>query len=145
VALCSFNIPEKQVARPAGLVVIAALLAWSAAGAVFSSIALLLSPDQVAMLGLPSTPMIAAALAFAITAGCAAIGLWRVASWRHTALTLWAIVANVWAVLFPLLMARAGRLPPLPRPLFAVATVPFLALPWFIVWYVRRQMPVPPA
>ena len=101
--------------------------------------------SRVTMLGLQTAPTIASAFAFAITAALSAIGLWRAASWRHTALTLWAVVANVWAVLFVVMLARAGRLPPLPRPVFAVATLPFLALPWFLVWYARREGPVPPA
>jgi hypothetical protein len=133
------------VSRTPGVVAIAALLAWSAAGALFSSLALLMGTNQIAMLGVQRAPTIASALVFAVTAAWSAIGLWRAAVWTRTALTLWAVVANVWAMLFLAMMARGGRLPPLPWPVLAVAVLPFLALPWLLVWYARRRMPVPPS
>ena len=130
------------MSRTPGIVAIAALLVWSAAGALFTALALLLGANQAAMLGVQRMPLIASALAFAFTAAWSAIGLWRSAAWTATALTAWAVMANVWAVLFLVMMARAGRLP-LPWPVLAVAMLPFLALPWLLIWYARRRMVVP--
>jgi hypothetical protein len=133
------------VPRTPGRIAIAALLAWSAAGALFSTLALLTGANQVAKLGVQGPLTIACGFVFALTAAWSAIGLWRSAAWTRTAATLWAVVANVWAVLFLGMMASAGRLPLLPRPVLGVAMVPLLALPWFVVWYARRRIPTPPS
>ena len=131
------------MSRPPGVAALAALLAWSGVGALFVALALLAGANQATMIGVQRMPTILAAVGFGLTAGWSAAGLWRAAPWSHTALTVWAVVANVWTILFLVMMARAGRLP-LPVPIFVGATLPFLALPWLLVRFARRQIPAQP-
>lgn len=117
--------------RPLGFAVLAIFAAWYAAGALWLAVQYL-RPAHRAL------PVVATALAVAVTGAAAALALWTRRSWAARAVAAWgAAVVATFAALFV-------ALPPLPdgtRPWSALATgaVLFAAITWGLVRYVASR------
>jgi hypothetical protein len=122
--------------RPIGMTLFCLLLGWLALGALMN--AALLFPQ----LDLPLY-MTAVALAYAVTAGAAAFGLWRMRPWGLTAFRAWglallvSLLAFIWVFDFP---SQFYANPAEAMPLF-LATTGVIVLVYSLMYlYIRRRL-----
>lgn len=89
--------PQRPPPLERGLHTILVLLVASAIGAAAGVASLLPRWIAAAAAGRPgAVPVIWVALALALTAAGAALGIWRRRSWAREAFFLWAVIASLW-------------------------------------------------
>ena len=122
--------------RPIGMTILCLGLGWLTLGALGN--AAFLMPA----VGFPA-PMIALALAYAATAGAAAVGLWRMKSWGLTAFRAWGVVLLCLMVGFlwasPLATIVHGNLVENPLGFLAFIVVMVLVY-WLLHRYIKRRL-----
>lgn len=87
---------------------------------------------------LPRGQFAAVALLYAASALWAALALWTQGADMVRALAAWAAVTTFFQLWF-VLAIQVGGFPPSQRAVTLLVSLPFLALPWALVWYVRRE------
>jgi uncharacterized membrane protein (DUF2068 family) len=92
--------------RPAGITVIALLLAWLG----FGAFVLTMTAETLAQLGVKWQVIRIGALAYGVLAVVAATGLWKMRRWGYLGFTAWAAIAVLFGLWWPLVFPP-GKVP----------------------------------
>jgi len=126
--------------RPVGMTLLCLLLGWLTLSALMNAGFL------IPQLGLPlylTVLMTVLALAYAVTAGAAAVGLWRMRPWGLTAFRAWGLVLLVFMPAFLLVFDVPSQFfasPAEALPLLLAFTAVILLVYWLMHRYVSRRL-----
>lgn len=87
---------------------------------------------------LPRGQLIAVSLLYGTATLAAAVALWTQGPGLVRVLSVWATVATIFQIWFPLMLRVDERGGP-PLPFLLLGALPFMALPWALVWFIRND------